>query len=168
MSVTAAGQNGDLHRLLESLHDLSVGHTTPSIPPPNTQVRISITKRYRDVDALALGVNAVQEEFDVVVSENFSLCDALRAHEPFPKWISLDVRDSEYDDLYLIARGRTYSWVSARIDSWAQSKIHIQFEGPFHLMWTVRQDHPPYMHPTHFHLPQPRPSRVSNSLEGHT
>ena len=86
MSVTASGRNGDLHRLLESLYDLSVGHTSPSIPPPNTQVRINITKRYRDGDALTLNVNAVQEEFDVVVSQNFSLCEALLAREPFLKW----------------------------------------------------------------------------------
>jgi hypothetical protein len=163
MSVTTSGQNGDLHRLLESLHDLSVGHTSPSIPPPNTQVRIHITKRYRDCDALALNVNAVQDQFDVVVSENFSLCEALLAHEPFLKWRSFS-GNQETDDFYWIVTGRTYSETKSRIDGWAQSLLHNQNRVPFQLKWIVRPQYPPYKHPTPFRLPQPRPSRVSNAL----
>jgi hypothetical protein len=158
MSVAASGRHGDLHRLLESLRDLS-SNEPQSIPPPHRQVHINITKRYRACDALALNVNAVQEVFDVVVSENFSLCQALLAREPFLKWMSFS-GDQETDDFYLLVRGRTYSDTASRMDSWVRSLLHTPERGPVQLFWTVRPQHPHFKHVTPFRLPQPRPSRV--------
>lgn len=160
MTGLGVGQHGDLHSLLESLNALT-SYTIGSPRRPPTELRIMIKRRSFD------DMSEITHELTVTVQNNTSLCDQLYPQGLFENWKIIESSGVDTGPLSLTrTNAPSYNTAKAVIDSWVHGLFYMPLSQPVQIIfWFTNETHPRLLHyRPHRSLPQPRPSRVSNSL----